>query len=102
VHEEGGLAWRCQLHKNIRDDDELVKASFMDHSQAVHVLRRLYSNKRSGFAHEEENRSDNLTYGELTVTGMRSLLKASNLTNEDVFTDLGSGTGKLLVYVALR
>lgn len=74
----------------------------MDHAEAVVVLKKLYAAKRSGFGAEDCDQSDNLTYGELTPNGMRSLVKAARFTESDVFADLGSGTGKLLVYAALR
>ena len=72
------------------------------HSQAVDIIKGLYSRKRSGFGAEEGIRDDNLTYGELTFDGMASMVKNVGLTPDDVFVDLGSGTGKLLVYVAIR
>ena len=42
-----------------------------------------------------------LTYGELTPAGVRKLLDYLRLTDRDVFYDLGSGTGKVVLQAAM-
>jgi len=42
-----------------------------------------------------------LTYGELTSAGVRKLLDYLQLTERDVFYDLGSGTGKVVLQAAM-
>jgi precorrin-6B methylase 2 len=41
-------------------------------------------------------------YGEITHIGMKSLLKHLNLTSQDTFCDLGSGTGRVCLQAALE
>jgi len=60
---------------------------------------------RSIFFDPESYTSDhskNLLTGEVTYDGMENLYAALKLRPDDVFYDLGSGTGKLVLYVALR
>jgi len=40
-------------------------------------------------------------YGELTSAGVRQLIRATRLSADDVFVDLGSGVGKVVLRVAL-
>jgi hypothetical protein len=40
-------------------------------------------------------------YGELTSAGVRQLIRATGLSADDVFVDLGSGVGKVVLQVAL-
>jgi len=40
-------------------------------------------------------------YGELTSAGVRQLIRATRLSADDVFVDLGSGVGKVVLQVAL-
>jgi hypothetical protein len=40
-------------------------------------------------------------YGELTSAGVRQLIRATRLGADDVFVDLGSGVGKIVLQVAL-
>jgi len=40
-------------------------------------------------------------YGELTSVGVRQLIRATRLSADDVFVDLGSGVGKVVLQVAL-
>jgi len=44
------------------------------------------------------------TYGEFTTGGVNTLMEVLNITHDDVFCDLGSGTGKVVmqVYLARR
>ncbi len=42
-----------------------------------------------------------LTYGELTPAGVRKLLDYLQLTERDVFYDLGAGTGKVVMQAAM-
>ena len=43
-----------------------------------------------------------MTYGEMTWKGMRTLHDALRLLDDDVVYDLGSGVGKFVLYTALR
>lgn len=66
----------------------------------------LYKNV-SGFTISEDERSSvrtqggDPTYGEITVHGAQTLLNDLDLQQHDVFYDLGSGVGKLVVQTAL-
>lgn len=61
----------------------------------------------SGFGITDEERKKvndaggDATYGEITFDGLATLLKELQLTDKDVFYDLGSGVGKVVVQVAL-
>jgi hypothetical protein len=48
----------------------------------------------------------NLTYGEITRTGVDIILEKistyKKITDKDVFVDVGSGTGKLLIHSAIK
>jgi len=79
------------------------------HAVAVAHCCRVYDGSGTGFGSDHlcessEGRIDpgNLQYGEVTYAGMEAVYNALNLKQGDVFFDLGSGTGKLVLYVALR
>ena len=48
----------------------------------------------------------NLTYGELSKSGVEELIsgisKYKNITEKDVFVDIGSGTGKLILHMGIK
>ncbi|CAD7940539.1 unnamed protein product [Amoebophrya sp. A120] len=86
-----------------------------DHADVVSVLERAYAgagggvrNEISGFVFDRPGDgcpfvdSGNLQYGEVTFEGMRKVYKYLNLRPGDTFYDLGSGVGKLPLYVFLR
>jgi hypothetical protein len=61
----------------------------------------------SGFGHDTVGpggrrlrRGTALVYGELTPTGIDQLAAAAKLTADDVFVDLGSGTGRIVIQIA--
>ena len=70
------------------------------------AIRRLYHN-RWGYdvTRAEEDRvrdSDgSSTYGEIMPTGLDSLIDALDLEEDDVFYDLGSGMGKVILQLAM-
>lgn len=50
----------------------------------------------------EHNHSISETYGEILYPSMEDLLSTLSLSLHDVFIDLGSGLGKIVLYVFLR
>lgn len=48
-----------------------------------------------------EKNGGNATYGEITFSGVKTLIKELHLTAADVFYDLGCGVGKMVVQVYL-
>mmetsp|Transcript_147622 Transcript_147622/g.257467 ORF Transcript_147622/g.257467 Transcript_147622/m.257467 type:complete len:332 (+) Transcript_147622:153-1148(+) len=75
------------------------------HEIVIDYLTAVYSGAGSGFCSEVVPRdvdSSNLHYGEVTYAGMENLYRALRLGRGDVFYDLGSGVGKMVLYVALR
>lgn len=77
------------------------------HENVVAHLTRLYSKSATGFGSDYACCNDaidvcNMQYGEVTYAGMEPLYAALRLKHDDVFYDLGSGVGKLVLYVALR
>lgn len=70
------------------------------------IIDELYKNI-SGFTITEKERTDvrdkggNPTYGEITYKGADELLRTLDLKPTDVFYDLGSGVGKLVVQAIL-
>lgn len=86
-----------------------IFAAGNSHAAAVAHCQKVYDGKATGFCSDHlcessEGRIDpgNLTYGEVTYAGMEAVYDALNLKQGDVFFDLGSGVGKLVLYVALR
>lgn len=75
------------------------------HAAAVTRLMSVYGKSATGFGNDfatEGVDQSNLQYGEITYAGMEALYPALQLSPGDVFYDLGSGIGKLVLYVALR
>lgn len=78
------------------------------HLAAVKYLNSAYLGGGSGYGGDHTCDSagnldmNNLGYGEISVSGMEALYSALKIVSGDVFYDLGSGTGKLVLYVALR
>lgn len=70
------------------------------------LIDRLYTDI-SGFAIDGNESSDIIkqggapTYGEITYDSLKALLDDLKLTHEDVFYDLGSGVGKVVIQVFL-
>ncbi|CAE8670846.1 unnamed protein product [Polarella glacialis] len=84
------------------------KAAGNSHAAAVKFLKSAYLQGKSGYGGDHVCESangleaTNLGYGEVAVSGMETLYSVLNISAGDVFYDLGSGTGKLPLYVALR
>lgn len=78
------------------------------HAKAVSYLNNVYQHVKSGFGNDHTCQNagsldyGNLQYGEVSYKGMEPLYTALGLRKTDKFYDLGSGTGKLVLYVALR
>lgn len=75
------------------------------HSSAVAHLKEAYKTIGTGFGNDHcpsNVEVGNLQYGEVTYAGMEPLYEALRCGPDDVFYDLGSGTGKMVLYVALR
>lgn len=79
------------------------------HASAVAYLHQVYDKRGTGFGLDRTHAGckrdldpANLQYGEVTYEGMEPLYEALGLKNDDVFYDLGSGSGKIVLYVALR
>eukprot|EP00746_Dinoflagellata_sp_MGD_P154630 gnl/MRDRNA2_/MRDRNA2_84939_c0_seq1.p1 gnl/MRDRNA2_/MRDRNA2_84939_c0~~gnl/MRDRNA2_/MRDRNA2_84939_c0_seq1.p1 ORF type:complete len:358 (-),score=32.37 gnl/MRDRNA2_/MRDRNA2_84939_c0_seq1:740-1813(-) len=77
------------------------------HEVVLSYLRTVYQNASRGFGTDHVFpgaclEAGNLQYGEIMYQGMNMLYQAIPFEEEDVFYDLGSGTGKLTLYIALR
>eukprot|EP00930_Biecheleria_cincta_P048592 TRINITY_DN33880_c0_g1_i1.p1 TRINITY_DN33880_c0_g1~~TRINITY_DN33880_c0_g1_i1.p1 ORF type:complete len:287 (-),score=39.70 TRINITY_DN33880_c0_g1_i1:52-912(-) len=78
-----------------------------DVSEKLDTLQSVYDGLRSGYAIPEEEKqciSDAegiKAYGEILPAASLALLMAADLRPKDVFVDLGSGTGKVVVLAAL-
>lgn len=77
------------------------------HGDIVSVLKNIYKDGKTGFGYETvpdncQVDSQNMQYGEINYAGMEHLYAALQVVPGDVFYDLGSGTGKLVLYVALK
>lgn len=59
-----------------------------------------YSLSNEGKARIHRDNDPSLTYGECTPAGVGAILAAVNPKPGEVFYDLGSGTGKMLIYAA--
>lgn len=78
-----------------------------DTQSKLQMFQSIYKGVKTGFGISEEEKdvvnsaggSD--TYGELEPLATLQLLEALQLDKEDVFVDLGCGTGKILVLAAL-
>jgi len=81
-----------------------VDSSGNSHSAVVQHLQAIYEPVGSGFGNDHSDNVDqsDMQYGEVTYAGMKSLYDSFQIGQKDVFYDLGSGTGKLVLYVALR
>lgn len=65
-----------------------------------HYLNLIYQNAQVKKRAQDHCISE--TYGEILYPSMESLLSVFNLCKQDVFVDLGSGLGKIAIYVFLR
>lgn len=74
------------------------------HQNVLSYIKFIYNGFATGFATDHAPGLDvgNLQYGEVTNEGMESLHSSLQLNDRDVFYDLGSGVGKLVLYFALR
>lgn len=67
-------------------------------------LKKVYSDRTGEISPEEKTRITNEggapTYGEITYKSVRELIKTVNITDKDVFFDLGSGLGKMVFQIA--
>lgn len=86
--------------------DLLLKHSGCEGKESIHeeldcAVRHLYGSHRAGF--DEDDKSRELTYGEITVLGVQQFIDAvpQGLSSDDVFFDLGSGVGKSVFQVYL-
>jgi len=85
--------------------DAASSISTDSHDKIVNLLQNSYHSCTSGFGADftdEDVDVRNLQYGEVTWAGMDPLFTALKLQSDDAFYDLGCGTGKLVLYVALR
>lgn len=79
--------------------------AFTDHernSLCEHYLHILYHNIQGHRASNEKLNDIGETYGEILYPSMDKILSTLPLTEHDVFFDLGSGLGKIVVQVFLR
>jgi SAM-dependent methyltransferase len=78
--------------------DEKVKDRFDRYVEKV-------TNNNLESVDEFKESDDNLIYGEITKSGVDTLLreikKRKSITSDDVFYDIGSGNGKLPIHIAL-
>lgn len=65
-------------------------------------IARLYHNVQGHGPKIEKNRSIPKTYGEILYPAMDKLLSAVEFSSQDIFIDLGSGLGKIVIQVFLR
>ncbi len=79
------------------------------HETPGRAIRRLTRPIEDGFdAHglgpdgKTLRRDRSHVYGELTPAGVTQLIRATRLTPDDVFVDLGSGTGKIVLQIAMQ
>lgn len=96
-HADGGLA--CM------EGMCAIPYSAKSHSTTVAYLKEAYAKIGTGFGNDHcpsNVEAGNLQYGEVTYAGMEPLYQALRCGPDDVFYDLGSGTGKMVLYVALR
>jgi len=80
--------------------DEKIKDRFGKYIEKVQLTNNI---KES--SDELKESDDNLIYGEITKSGVDTLLKEiknrKSITSDDVFYDIGSGNGKLPIHIAL-
>lgn len=67
-----------------------------------HYLTILYQNTRGQGVNQRQEKNSAEKYGEILYESMNALLLDLNMNEEDVFYDLGSGLGKVLVQVFLN
>lgn len=87
------------------EEKDPFAAGTLPHAKTVNFLQNVYEGCATGFGtdHTDDNvEQGNLQYGEITYAGMDPLFNALKLEPDDVFYDLGCGTGKLVLYVAIR
>ena len=79
--------------------DEKIKDRFGKYIEKVQLTNIIES------PDELKESDDNLIYGEITKSGVDTLLKEiknrKSITSDDVFYDIGSGNGKLPIHIAL-
>jgi hypothetical protein len=79
----------------------------LPHGEACKKMATWYKNLKDGWSapldqsKKSPNLLDNTLYGEITYTGMKYLAKEVKFNSLDVFYDLGSGVGKLVIYLYL-
>lgn len=66
-----------------------------------HYLQQLYHQAAVHGLHKRQNKSISETYGEILYPSVAKLLTKMQLTDTDVFADLGSGLGKLVLQAFL-
>lgn len=109
----GHIKAHCPKQKSIQQD---VMSKLQDHdgqklrpdlTEKLDTLKSLYDGLRHGYSIPEEERqciSDAegiQAYGEILPAASLALLIAADLGPADVFVDLGSGTGKVVILAAL-
>ena len=86
--------------------DYLACKNMLSHEEACDKLDLCYEGTCGWFGAMDEDiqvagKLESTVYGEITYEGMRLLAEKLALTRDDVFYDLGSGTGKLVCYLYL-
>ncbi|KAJ3327005.1 Nucleosomal histone H3-Lys79 methylase, partial [Kappamyces sp. JEL0680] len=99
VHEFNQVLARLKDDRGVSSetDDGPVSGAFVDH-----VLEQAYARCVAPKAHllrEYEGFSNNV-YGEIKSIFVREIIRSTNLSGSDVFLDMGSGTGNVVLQVA--
>ncbi|MEM7496045.1 MAG: hypothetical protein AAF471_08010, partial [Myxococcota bacterium] len=95
-----------------RDEISQGNVTPLDYAETKKILREAYTSELLPFQipQEEEDliekanadpKRQSSTYGEITIGGADQLLEAFDLTAKDIFYDLGSGRGQLVLHAAL-
>ena len=84
----------------INNSDIYLKETFTDDDAYINLLKQLYpSCKHDNNSLYETYKNYTITYGELEYDGIQSIMEHLN-QNFDNFIDIGSGRGKIPLYVA--
>lgn len=83
-----------------------LQTEILTHSEEKDLIKRIYKNI-NGFSIDPQESTKiseaggNSTYGEITDEGVLQLIKELNPTKDDVFYDLGSGAGRMVITMHL-
>jgi hypothetical protein len=87
----------------IHDPEALSESVFERENLCLHYLRILYHDNHQTQANTEHNlKNIHATPGEILPLSISKLLNMLPLTHQDVFIDLGSGNGKIVLQVFLQ